>query len=117
MKKSVWWIAERIERILIETHQNFNTEVIIVKTRKEFLKFINPDIFVVCSVLNVDKNFKKIKKIIENNPLVRFHFIYRLDNDMLTFKESSILEFPNTEIPTSIDELFTGLATVNDACS
>ena len=59
MKKSVWWIAERIERILIETHQNFNTGIIIVKTLKEFLEFINPDIFVVCSVLNVDKNYRK----------------------------------------------------------
>ncbi|GBU28948.1 hypothetical protein R84B8_02510 [Treponema sp. R8-4-B8] len=110
MKKSIWWISDDIEKTLIQTHQNYcEKNEIIVETLEEFSKSITPDFFVVCSVVNIDKNYDEIKKIIENNPLVIFHFIYRLDNDMLTFKESNILKFPNTKIPTSIEDLFTQL--------
>jgi hypothetical protein len=116
MKKSIWWISDFIEKIEIEL-KNKNickkNDIIIVETIEEFLKHINPDTFVVISVINIDNNYEAVKKIIVNNPSVIFRFIYRRDNDMLTFKENQLLEYPNTEIPTAIEDLFNILSNDN----
>jgi hypothetical protein len=95
----LWWVNDSYEQAIVEMkNEKKYFPILFANNFSSFKEGIKKNVFIVCSIANVNGHYKELKSLIENYSDFTFYFHYKVANDdgLITPEEISIDSLKNT---------------------